>query len=65
MNRTRKYMKEGTEVNRASIGRLSHLKVQNKVRVHLAVQEQSILDWTPRPYMESDFNVLYMNEKII
>jgi hypothetical protein len=32
--------------------------------VHLGVQEQSALDWTPRPHMEFDFDVPYMVGKI-
>jgi hypothetical protein len=35
-----------------------------QLRLDLGVQEQSVLDWTPRPYMESDFDVLYMVGKI-
>jgi hypothetical protein len=30
------------------------------LRVHLGVQEQSVLNWMPRPHMESNLDVLYM-----
>ena len=37
----------------------------SQVRVQLRIQEQSILDWTPRPHTESDFDDPYMVGKII
>jgi len=37
----------------------------SQVRVQLGIQEQSILDWTPRPLTESDFDDPYMVRKII
>ena len=37
----------------------------SQVRVQLGIQEQSILDWTPRPHTESDFDDSYMVGKII
>jgi hypothetical protein len=35
-----------------------------QLRVHLGVQEQSAIDWTPRPHIESDFDVPHMVGKI-
>jgi hypothetical protein len=35
-----------------------------QLRVHLGVQEQSDLDWMPRPHTESDFDVPHMVRKI-
>ena len=37
----------------------------SQVRAQLGIQEQSILDWTPRPLTESDFDDPYMVRKII
>jgi hypothetical protein len=34
-----------------------------ELQVHLGVQEQSALDWTPRPYTESDFDVPHWLER--
>jgi hypothetical protein len=37
----------------------------NRLRVHLGVQEQSILNWMPKPHTEFDLDILYMVGTII
>jgi hypothetical protein len=48
----------GVEVQQGSASQ-SWRHNPSRLRVHLGVQEQSALNWTLRPYTESDLDVLY------
>jgi hypothetical protein len=60
------HMGRGMEAWRNSKGRQATWRLNTiQLRVHLRVQEQPDVNWTPRPHPKSDFDDPHMDGKLI